>query len=383
MPIVVILPTNVVTYPEGGGHFWVYMQYVQGLRALGCEVYWLERFQTGRSSDWDDWARSTFFDRMAHFGLEGRAILYREQDPSSETPEFQYLGRSRSSAEALFRRADLLLNFRYAVSPALLKKFQTTALVDIDPGLLQFWMNAGQITVPAHDTYFTIGETVGTDAALFPDCGLSWTHIPPPVSLELWPYAYDPSCTAFTTVSGWWGGEFMTDQNGVTYDNNKRASYLSFVDLPSRTPQTLELALNLGDGDTADRTRMEQHGWRVHHSFDVAKSPAAYREYIQSSRGEFSCVKPSCLAFQNAWISDRSVCYLASGKPVVVQHTGTSSFLPNGNGLFRFSTLEEAADALATINADYEAHSRAARSIAETYFDAEQVLKRVLDTALA
>ena len=127
---------------------------------------------------------------------------------------------------------------------------------------------------------------------------------------------------------------------------------------------------------------MESYGWRIRHSQEVAGSPEMYQSYIQGSRGEFSCVKPSCVKFQNAWISDRSLCYLASGKPVVVQNTGPSTFLPSGEGMFRFSTLEEAADALAAVNADYEQHCRAAREIVEAYFDARQVLERILNVAL-
>ena len=107
-----------------------------------------------------------------------------------------------------------------------------------------------------------------------------------------------------------------------------------------------------------------------------------YRAYIQKSRGEFSCAKPSCMKFQNAWISDRTLCYLASGKPAVVQNTGPSSFLPNGEGLFRFSTMEEAVAAFSAINADYERHCRAARAVAEAYFDAKQVLADMLNAAL-
>ena len=127
---------------------------------------------------------------------------------------------------------------------------------------------------------------------------------------------------------------------------------------------------------------MERHGWRIRHSREVARTPEMYRSFIQGARGEFSCAKPSCMKFQNAWISDRTLCYLASGKPVVVQDTGPSTFLPNGEGVFRFSTLEEAADALAAVNADYERHCRAAREIAEAYFDARQVLERILNFAL-
>jgi len=108
-----------------------------------------------------------------------------------------------------------------------------------------------------------------------------------------------------------------------------------------------------------------------------------YQSYIRGSRGEFSCAKPSAIRSQNAWISDRTVCYLASGKPAVVQNTGPSSYLPNGEGLFRFSTIAEAAAALAAVNADYERHCRAARSFAEAYFDAGKIIETILDAAFS
>ena len=138
----------------------------------------------------------------------------------------------------------------------------------------------------------------------------------------------------------------------------------------------------LVDKDGEERARFERHGWRVRHSREVAGSPEAYRSYIRRSRGEFSCAKPSCIDFQNAWISDRTLCYLASGRPAVVQHTGPSAFLPDGEGLLRFTTLEEAADGLERVNADYERHCRAGREIAEAYFDAEQVVARILNETL-
>ncbi len=127
---------------------------------------------------------------------------------------------------------------------------------------------------------------------------------------------------------------------------------------------------------------MEEHGWRIRHSREVASRPDIYQAYIQQSRGEFSCSKRSCREFQNAWVSDRTLCYLASGKPVVVQDSGPSEFLPNREGMFRFNTLEEAARAFDVINADYEQHCRAARKLAETRFDAKQVLANVLSRAV-
>jgi len=381
MVTVVISPVNVVNFPDGGGHFWVYMQYVQGLHQLGCEVYWLERFCSSGDQGYDASVLSTFAKRMERYGLAGKLMLYMSHEQSSDSGQYTYLGMTQLEAEAILRRADLLLNFDYRIDAILLSCFRRTALVDIDPGLLQFWMATRQLLVPPHDVYITTGETVGTPSALFPDCGRLWFHIRPPICLERWPYVHDPRCEAFTTVSSWWGDEWITDGTEV-YENNKRVPFLEFTELPGRTSQQLELALFFGDGDAQDLRVLASHGWRVRHSLEVARTPEMYQAYIQGSRGEFSCAKPSCMKFQNAWISDRTLCYLASGKPAVVQNTGPSALLPNGEGMFRFATLEEAADALATINRDYERHCRAARAMAEAYFDAKQVLRAILNVAL-
>jgi len=252
--------------------------------------------------------------------------------------------------------------------------------------LLQFWMSTGQLSVPAHDCYLTTGETVGTPAARFSDCGLHWQRIRPPVCLELWPFTYDPRAEAFTTVSSWSTTDWLkVMENGKTVlrENTKRVAFLSYAELPRHTRQPLELALYTDDRDAQDLAHLVQFGWRVRHSADVARTPDAYRSYIQQSRGEFSCAKASCMEFQNAWVSDRTVCYLASGKPVVVQDTGPSSYLPNGEGMFRFASLGAAAAALQQINADYERHCRAARAIAETHFDSKRVLEAALNAALA
>jgi hypothetical protein len=282
-------------------------------------------------------------------------------------------------------RADLLLNFQYSIEPGLLAGFRRTALVDIDPGLLQVWMSTGQVPVAPHDLYFTIGETVGAPAAGFTDAGLDWVHIRPPVCLDLWPYTYDPHREAFTTVTDWWTGWVPETVDGreVLYDNTKRAAFLAYAELARMTSQPLELAIHLSAYDEADRRLLERHGWRVRHSSEVSSTPETYRSYIQGSRGEFSCVKPSYVKTRSAWISDRSLCYMASGKPVVVQDTGPSSFLPTGEGIVRFSSLEEAAEALATVNADYPKHCLAAREIAATYFDARKTAERILNVALA
>jgi hypothetical protein len=379
----VVVSAYIVAYrPAMGGHFWVYLQYAHALRRLGCDVYWLERWRPDRPLDAS--AIATFLGRMERFGLGGRAILYETTGGADGDEGLRFIGVSAEAAEAVFRRADLLLNFHYAIDPAVLARFRRTALVDIDPGLLQHWINDGQLRVPRHDHYLTIGETVGTPRARFSDCGLPWVRIRPPVCLDLWPYRYDPACRRFTTVSSWLGREYVTETRGgverVLYENQKRVAFLQFAELPARTSSELELALHLeGTLDTADRELLERKGWHVRHALDVARTPEMYRAYIQGSRGELSCVKPSFVKHQTAWVSDRTLCYLASGKPVVVQDTGPSAFLPNGEGMFRFSTVGEAVEALAAIDADYERHCRAARAIAETFFDAELVLSDILN----
>jgi len=383
MPTVVLSPYSVINFPEGGGHFWVYMQYAQGLLRSGCDVYWMEAFRSRNGRELDELMLAPFRARMERFGLGDKLILYPSDDAKlADGLPKEYMGLARSEAEAIFERADLLLNFHYAIAPKLLARFRRTALVDIDPGLLQFWISRGQLSVPRHVLYFTTGETVGTPAARFPDCGLKWIHIRPPVCLECWPFFFEQRAELFSTVSNWDSDDWIVDKE-ETYENTKRVAFLEFADLPRLTSQPLELALFMKtEKDMQDRKDLEQRGWRIRHSRDVAGTPEAYQAYIRSSRGEFSCAKRSCLKFQNAWVSDRTLCYLASGKPVVVQNTGPSSLLPNGEGMFRFSTLKEAARAFSAINNDYETHSRAARQIAETLFDAKQVAGQILSDAL-
>ena len=138
----------------------------------------------------------------------------------------------------------------------------------------------------------------------------------------------------------------------------------------------------LVERDMRERRNLEDCGWKIRQACEVAGTPEMYQAYIQRSRGEFSCAKPSYIKLQTSWISDRTLCYLASGKPAVVQNTGPSSFLPNGEGMFRFSSLQEAADALEAVNTNYRRHSEAARQIAETYFDSKHVVREILNHAL-
>lgn len=406
MTTVVISPSNVAGFPDGGGHFWVFMQYVQGLRALGCDVYWLETFRGTGDAQRDQNDLGIFLERMRRFDMTGKVMIDRPNQPFPTADDVNGLVATGKRAEDVCAHADLLLNFSYNVETELLARFKRTALIDIDPGLLQFWISHGQIQVSPHDTYFSTGETVGKKDALFSDCGISWQRMRPIVSLKDWPVRFLPDATALTTVSGWWGDEWISDGQDLLYQNNKRVSFMEFGELAANTEQILELALALGledpvdpeerqlrqqgessgqidyQGDAADKITLEAHGWRIRLADEVAGTPENYRQYVQHSRGEFSCAKPSCMKFQNAWVSDRSLCYLASGKPVIVQDTGPSAFLPDAEGMFRFTTIDDALGAIDAMNSDYRSHCLAARDLAERFFDATKVLTNVLDIAL-
>jgi hypothetical protein len=377
MSITVCLrPVYTMYYLTGGGHLWCFLNWAKGLASLGCRVIWLEVVPSDRSA-YDAPAHVTALkDYLRPHGLADEvALCSADGSPLPPGTADGCLDLEEAAA------ADLLLNMGYNVSAAVVGRFRRSALVDIDPGLLQVWMSAGQIKTAPHDLYFTIGEMVGRPGALFPDCGLEWHYTPPPVSLPDWPPTAAGPGAPYTTVSQWWG-EWL-EVRGEPFDNSKRAGFLDYFDLPSRSPAPLELALCLGKEDAEERRLMERKGWRVRSAADEVPTPEQYRAYVRGSRGEFSCAKPSCWRLQNAWVSDRSLCYLASGKPAVVRHTGPSRFLPDAEGLFRFRTPDEAARALAAAEVDYERHCRLARALAEEFFDARKVLSRVLERALA
>jgi hypothetical protein len=375
--ITICLAADTLGYPEGGGHLWVYLNWALGLKSLGCKVIWLETFSQATSTHRLLDQAISLKSRLGRYGLSDQIALCSHTGQTLDQLAANGYLDIRSAAEA-----DLLLNFRYAMEPEIVNCFRRTALVDIDPGLLQLWISKKQLNMAPHATYFTIGETVGQSAARFPDLGLRWYYTPPCVALDWWSPCQAADDAPFTTVSHWYADEWVEDGQGL-YHNDKRSGFLPFLDLPLAASQPLELALCLAVNDDEERTALQNRGWRLKDANKVASTPWDYQHYIQQSRGEFSCVKPSCVRLQNAWISDRTICYLASGKPAVVQHTGSSKFLPDSEGLFRFRNKDAAVCALEAVELDYERHCRAARALAKDFFDAKKVVTHVLERALA
>ncbi len=381
---VCIAPFRVLWDPGLGGYAWIYLNWALGLQANGCEVVWVEAFRRDQAPAEALQSLGSLLHQFDAVGLRASvALILSEEEKVRFRPVEQELARLSVPLEAVAEEAELLLNFRYSQGPEFLSRFKRTALVDIDPGLLQIWMSEGQIQVSEYDVCFTIGETVGRPGSLIPDCGRSWVYTPPPVFLPAWPTVPADSRRPYTTVTSWWapaGGGNWQVFRGEAFNNEKRTSFLEYADLPSRVPVRCELAIEISS-DEEDWKSLEQKGWSLQRASQACSTPQTYRSYIQRSRGEFSCAKASCMRLQNAWISDRTLCYLASGKPAVVQHTGASRFLPEGEGLFRFRNLEEAAAGLSAAEADYQRHARLARDLVAEYFDAEQVVAAVLERA--
>jgi hypothetical protein len=376
--LTVALNANTIMAPGAGGHRWVYLNWALGLQQIGCRVIWLEGVRPEVSLSTMHECLSALKNHLSPYGLDTSVALFPSSMPAHAAPWESIDGCLSLDA---VDGADLLLNMAYyGAPPDLLGRTRRTALVDIDPGLTQIWMSEGQLRIPAHDIYFTIGETVGQPTAHFPDCGLRWHYTPPPVYLPAWPTTTSDARAPYTTVTNWWDRWMLF--RGEAYPNSKRDGFLPFLEVPRHTSRPLELAINVGPDDVSERAMLERHGWRVRDATLIASTPATYRDYIRTSYGEFSCAKPAYIRTQSAWISDRTLCYLASGKPAVVQHTGPSRFLPDDSGLFRFRNLAEAVAHIEAAAIDYERHSKAARALAEEYFDARQVVSRVLELAV-
>jgi hypothetical protein len=384
---VCIAPAKTLYYPKGGGHLWVFLNWALGLRALGCQVIWLEAITGSPSAEAVREGVAALKFRLERYGLVNCLALYSPTDDPLPVDATTIGCLDLEAATG----ADLLLEFQYDTPSAIVRRFQRSAVVDLDPGLLQLWISKRQVRMAPHDLYFTIGETVGQPESRVPDLGLNWIYTPPCVALDWWlPHAATINPT-FTTVAHWYASAWLMDEEARPDD--KRTGFLPFLDMPLFTHHTLELALDLWPEATAPRATamrlaeqrsiLEYRGWRVVDSHMVAPTPWDYQCYIQGSFGEFSCAKPSCLKLENAWISDRTLCYLASGKPAVVQHTGPSRFLPDSAGLNRFRDLEEASHCIERVVMDYGNQCTLARNLAEEYFDARKVVGKVLERALS
>jgi hypothetical protein len=384
----VVVTGLVATYPVGGVA-WDYLQYVEGFRRLGCDVFYVE--DTGQ---WFyDPAAGTFVVD-ATYGARYLADALEAIAPgfggawSVRAPDGVVHGRDMAAVRRACTGADLFLNVSGA---SRLREehagAKVLAFVDTDPGYSQAraaavdrgtvdpqMVEAVEI-MRRHHVFFTLGEHIGAPDCAIPDLGLRWMPTRQPILLDRWTPTSAPD-GRFTTIMSWRIDPPAPIVDGRVY-GGKDVELERFLALPAHTPERLELAI----AGAAPRDRIRAAGWTVTDAHAISATMDDYRAYIARSRGEVSIAKNAYVASRSGWFSTRSAAYLASGKPVVLQDTAWSAHLPVGPGLHAFTSLDEAVDALAAIRGDYAVACRHAREVAETSFAAERVCAHLLEEA--
>lgn len=378
----IVVSGPIANRPRNGGLAWVVLSYALGLRRLGFDVHVIEELHSstctdsdGRPSTPDHSINVWFFtDVLRQFDLEGTLVI----DGAART-----IGMPLPDLEELAASSALLLNISgHLAIPELKNRPRHRAYLDLDPGYTQFWQASGNPgpRLVGHDVYFSVGGNLGRSGCSIPTGGIEWRPTRPPSVRDHWPPAPLGDRSRFTTVGSWRGAFGPAEFDGRTY-GLKAHQFRRFLELPGRVDATFEVALDIHPADDRDRTALLDHGWRVVPPLHASRDPDTFRHYIQGSGSEFSVAQGVYVETNSGWFSDRSVRYLASGKPVLVQDTGLAATYPVGEGLVTFSTLEEAVAGAEDIAGDYERHSKAALALAEEFFDSDRVLSALLDEA--
>ena len=352
-----------------GGHTWVLLQYLLGFRRLGWDVLFVDRLDPEANVEA---AGPYFIEVMERFGLlESAALLDHAGRTIAGLPRPEVDRRMASSAA--------LINVSgYLEDPDLLGSVSQRVFLDIDPGFPQMWKELGLADPFAgHGRFVTVGRNVGREGCAVPDCGLDWITIPPPVVLEHWPVRDRPPVDRVTSVATWRGAWGPVEYRGTTFGLRVH-EFRRFADVPRAKDARFELALDADPADHGDVEALRRGGWSVVDPVGVAGDPDAYRRYIAGSSAELMVAKQMYVRTGGGWFSDRSACYLASGRPVVAQDTGLDPWYPTDKGVVAFSTPEEAVRAVREVFADHEGHARAARLLAEEVFDSDLVLSGLL-----
>jgi hypothetical protein len=353
------------------------LQYVLGFRRLGHEVLLLEKIgrgdltPAGASLAESDNARF-FEDVNGEFAVAPAALVLAENGETA--------GLSRDAIRDWARDADLLIDIAGGLSGLTeLDAIAKRIYLDVDPGFTQLWQAVERIDMRfgGYTDFATVGVGWNRDDRRVPDCGLDWIPTPPPVVLAEWPWSREPEDGELTTVASWRG--YGTIVAGGRLFGQKAHSLRRIIDLPKRTGERFALALAIDEGESADLQALRDNGWRLLDPRDVASTPDDYRRFVQRSRGELGVAKLGYVEGRCGWFSDRSVCYLASGRPVIAEDTGFRDTLPVGAGLFAFENVGELEAALDALGADYERQRHAARAVAEEVFDSDRVLEELLE----
>lgn len=378
--MIIIFASAIGRFPIGG-NAWSDLQYLLGLRALGHDVFYLE--ECGLESWVYNWQTEQFTTELDYPTNYVRNCL----EPLGFANQWIYRAGDRSLGMDIDKfsntcyKADLMI-IRGSPISVWRDEYnlpQRRIYIDADPGFTQINIAGGNSelgnTIEHCDRLFTIGQRLGAEDCPIPTAGRDWLKTLPPVALPYWKWVEDDG-TYFSSIMQWHSYRPVVYQ-GVSYGNKDR-EFLKFIDIPQLTKQAFRIALSGGFPH-----ELFQHGWEVIQGWVASFTPESYQRFVQESRAEFGVAKHGYVATKGGWFSDRSVCYLASGRPILVQDTGLSDWLPLGEGIFTFCDQKEAANGIEAINADYERHRYAARRLAEEYFDSDKVLSSLLEAAMS
>jgi hypothetical protein len=380
MPPRIIIAGAVAQRPKQGGHTWVFLQYILGFKKLGWDVLFLDRLEAETSADDagnpcaldESLNLRRFLEVMHRFGLDENFSLICDHGQ-------RHIGRERAAVLDFAADAHCLINIMgFIDDPEILERVARRVFLDIDPGFPQMWRELELSDLfKGHTDFVTIGENIGREHCTIPTCGLEWKTTPQPVVLEEWPAHPERASEWFTAIATWRGDYSPVEYQGKTYGLRVH-EFRKFLRLPALSGQNFQLALDIHAAEEKDLTLLREHDWLVMDGKLSVSGPWAYRAFVQWSKAEFLVAKNMYVDTCGGWFSDRSICYLACARPVLAQETGFSQNYPTGLGLLTFRTVEEAADGARKIVENYEEHCRAAREIAEEYFDSDKVLPRLL-----
>lgn len=377
---IVVVAGSVANKPGRGGHTWVFLQYLLGFKRLGWDVMFLDRLEpamtrdaAGRPCAPQRSANLRYVvDVMGQFGLDDAyALTHDGGEPLAGLSRREVLERTREAA--------FLLNVMgFLTDEEILGCARRRVFLDIDPGFGQMWRALGLHDLfRGHDDFVTIGENIGGSDCTIPTCGLGWITTCQPVVLDRWTPQPTGNGAGFTSVATWRGAYGPLEYAGKRYGLRVH-EFRRFARLPVLSGRPFQLALDIHPAEVRDLEMLAANGWSLVDPRVAAGDPVRYRAFIGGSGGEFAVAKNMYVQTRSGWFSDRSICYLASGKPVLAQDTGFARRYPTGEGLLSFATLEEALAGVEELGSAPERHGRAARALAEAYFDSETVLARLL-----
>lgn len=376
---VAIVVGYVVRYPLGG-MTWVFLNYLLGLRDLGFEPVFME------ASDWQpccfdvpnnamtadpSYGIAYLKQSLADAGLEGTRWWYRDDDRDH--------GMSRDEAVATLSESAVLLNMSASCSAPEFLRAPRRVLIDADAPFTQIrladpeedeWLEI----INSYDVLATYAINLAEGRTTIPDCGRRWLGMAPPIHLASWPVSSVPAGSPWTTVTSWsaYGSRWWD----LEEYRQKEPVFQALRDLPAQVDVPIELAIT----DDAPRSQFLERGWRVAEPRDVTRTPSAFAAYVRASRGELCVTKEAYVKAQTGALNERSLAYLATGRPVACFDTGLG-WLPTGEGLLPFSDAHGAARAIAAAEADVDLHAKAARALVEKHFSAGPVLADLLRAA--